>query len=175
MPHRLPARLVGAVLLLVVHLTLSGCASAPPLPAPSSAQPPIELPARIASGRPLDLATGNHRAYWIWHDGDGVWHVRTTARRVGHAFRGMIRPLAGAEIVGLTPVHLDPQDRLGLVGRAISFDWGTRRRIDGFDFRLQGSAGLEFDLRLDGDASSRYIYLGRDKARPESAHFILVP
>lgn len=164
-----------AAALSLVAIMLSGCASAPPLPPPSSSQPPTELSARVAAGRAKELATGNHRAYWIWHDGDGIWHVRTTARRVGHAFRGMIRPLTGAEIVDLTPVQLDPQDKLGLVGRAISFDWGTRRRIDGFDFRLQGSAGLEFDLRLDGDASSRYIYLGRDRTRPESAHFVLTP
>lgn len=155
-------------------LLIGGCAGAPPL-LPASSSTPARLSASIATGRAPDLATGNHRAFWVWRDDDGVWHVRTTARRVGHRYQGVIRPLEGAEIVGLTLVGIDPADRVGMVGRALSFDWRTRRLIDGFDFRLKGDACLEFDLRLDEDESVRYIYVGKNKVRPESAHFLLCP
>lgn len=83
--------------------------------------------------------------------------------------------MEGAEITDLTLVGIDPKDRVGMVGRVLSFDWRTRRQIDGFDFRVKGEACLEFDLRLDEDGATRYIYLGRDKVRPESAHFLLCP
>lgn len=159
---------------VLAALFSGGCTSAPPLLAPATSSP-VRLAAAVANGRPADLATGNFRAFWVWRDEDGVWHLRTTARRAGHRYQGVIRPLAGAEIVGLTLVGIDPKDRVGMVGRALSFDWQTRRAIDGFDFRLQGEACLEFDLRLDEDGTTRYVYLGRNKTRPESAHFLLCP
>lgn len=170
-----PLRLVIlAALAAMTAVFQGGCASAPPLLNPASSNP-TRLSVEVAKDRAAELASGNHRAYWIWRDDDGVWHLRTTARRVGHRFQGMIRPLEGGEIVGLTLVGIDPNDRVGMVGRALSFDWRTRRLIDGFDFRLKGDACLEFDLRLDEDGTTRYIYLGKNKVRPESAHFVLCP
>jgi hypothetical protein len=167
------SRIAPAGLLAVIVL-LAACAQAPAPLAPASSSP-ARLSAALASGRSPELATGNHRAFWIWRDDDGGWHVRTTSRRVAHRFQGTIRPSPGAEIVDLKPVNLDPKDRLGLVGRALSLDWHTSRLIDGFDFRVQGDACLEFDLRLDDDGTSRYIYLGRDRTRPDAAHFLLCP
>lgn len=167
-------RLVITLPLALAALLHGGCSSAPPLLPPATSNP-TRLSAAVAQGRSPALATGNYRAYWIWRDEDDVWHLRTTARRTGHRYQGVIRPLEGAEIVGLTLVGIDPNDRVGMVGRAVSFDWRTRRVIDGFDFRVRGQACLEFDLRLDEDGTTRYIYLGKDKVRPESAHFLLCP
>lgn len=167
-------RILSVLLTLIFVYLGSGCAGAPPLLPPATSHP-VRLPAAVAQGRAPELATGNYRAYWIWRDDDGVWHLRTTARRTGHRYQGTIRPPEGAAITGLTLVGLDANDRVGLVGRALSFDWRTRRTIDGFDFRLQGEGCLEFDLRLDEDGTTRYIYLGHDRVRPESAHFLLCP
>jgi hypothetical protein len=153
---------------------LASCAQ-PPAPLPPSSSNPTRLSAAVAAGRAPELATGNHRAFWIWRDDDGLWHLRTTSRRVSHRFQGTIRPLPGTEIVEFNRIGLDPNDRAGLVGRSISFDWRTSRLIDGFDFRLRGGTGLEFDLRLDEDGSSRYIYLGRERTKPATAHFLLGP
>jgi hypothetical protein len=157
-------------------MTLSGagCATTPPPIAPSSSNP-ARLSTSIAAGRSPDLATSTFRAYWIWHDEDGVWHVRTTARRVGRQFRGVVRPMTGGEITDMQGVGITGDDRLGMVGRTISFDWRTRSSIDGFDFRLKGDACLEFDLRIDGDGTATYIYLGKTAAKPERAHFLLCP
>jgi hypothetical protein len=83
--------------------------------------------------------------------------------------------LEGAEIVDLRLVSIDSRDRVGIVGRAVSFDFITRSAMDGFDFRLNGSACLEFDLRLDEDGTPRYVYLGKGKSTPDGSHFILCP
>lgn len=178
MPQPIPrpaaTRFTITLICVIAATLLGGCASAPPL-LPSASSNPVRLSASVAQGRSTELATGNYRAYWIWRDDDGVWHLRTTARRTGHRYQGVIRPLEGAEIVDLTLVGIDPKDRVGMVGRALSFDWRTSRVIDGFDFRVKGNACLEFDLRLDEDGTTRYIYLGKDKTRPESAHFLLCP
>lgn len=174
-PSRRSAFIVITVVALVAPLlVLPGCNSAPPLLPPPGTEP-LKFNVAAAEGRSPDLASGNYRATWIWRDPDGSWHLRTIARRVGHRFQGVIRPLSGGEIVDVKPISLDPNDRLGLVGRALSFDWETRRKIDGFDFRLKGDACLEFDLRLDGDAASRYIYLGKNKVVPNQAHFLICP
>ncbi len=168
MRHRL------ALLVLGTTLLASACSSPPP-PLPPSSSNPTRMSVTVARGRAPDLATGNYRAFWIWRDEDDVWHLRTTARRVGHRYQGVVRPLEGAEIVDLKLVGIDSNDRVGIVGRTLSFDWRTRRMIDGFDFRLKGEACLEFDLRVDEDGTTRYIYLGKDKIRPETAHFLLCP
>lgn len=163
-----------SLLFLASVAFLASCAQ-PPAPLPPSSPNPPRLSVDLAAGRAPELATGNHRAFWIWRDDDGLWHLRTTSRRVAHRFQGTIRPLPGSEIMDFKRVGLDPNDRAGLVGRTLSFDWRTSRLIDGFDFRLRGETGLEFDLRLDEDGSSRYIYLGRDRTKPSAAHFLLCP
>lgn len=166
----LPSRIIPSLLLLLV----AGCAT-PPTPLPPSSTHATELPMSVAEGRARELATGNNRAYWIWVDPDGLWHVRTTAARAGRHFQGTIPPTAGGEIVDLRNIGLESDDKIGFLGRTLSFKWRTRNRIDGFDFRLRGEGCLEFDLSIDGDATSRFIYLGKAKTRPEGAHFILCP
>ena len=101
--------------------------------------------------------------------------MRTTAKRRDHRFQGVIRPLEGAQIVDLRIVSIDSKDRIGMVGRALSFEFTTRSQLDGFDFRLNGGACLEFDLRLDEDGTPRYVYLGKEKVLPDSSHFMLCP
>lgn len=70
---------------------------------------------------------------------------------------------------------MDSRDRVGMVGRALSFDFRTRSALDGFDLRLKGDACLEFDLRVDEDGTPRYVYLGKDKLNPDRSHFMLCP
>ena len=170
--------LAGATALLLAACTTPPAAptspTAPPPPAPSSSRP-AEHPVSLAQGRSPELATGLHRAFWIWRDDDGVWHLRTTASRLSHRFQGVIRSAPGTEIVELRPISVGKNDRLAQNGPTITFDWHTKNRIDGFDFTLRGEGSLEFDLRLDGDDTSRYIYLGKNKSRPERAHFRLSP
>lgn len=173
MPTPRPLRLLPALAILV--LLVASCATPPPVPLPPSSAHPVELPISVAEGRARELASGNNRAYWVWVDPDGTWHVRTTAPRAGRHFQGTVRPTGTGEIVDLHKIGMEADDKLGLIDRMVSFKWRTRNRIDGFDFRFQGTGCLEFDLNIDGDATSRYIYLGKDKTRPESAHFVLCP
>jgi len=162
------------IVLICAFALLSGCSTTPPAFPPSSLNPP-QLSASVANGRATDLGPGHPHAFWVWRDSDGLWHLRTTAKRRDHRFQGVIRPLDGAEIVNLRPVSADQRDRMGMVGRALSFEFHTTTQMDGFDFRLNRPACLEFDLRMDEDGTPRYIYLGKEKIVPEASHFILCP
>ena len=163
-----------SIVIVIGVLILVGCSSVPPAFPPSSLSP-SRLSTRAVSGRSPELAPGHPLGFWIWQESDGLWHVRTTAKRKDHRFQGVVRPLEGGEIVDLRLVSIDSKDRVGMVGRALSFDFRTRSAMDGFNFRLRGSACLEFDLRLDDDGTPRYVYLGQDKIAPDSSHFILCP
>lgn len=163
----------GLVLTLSAFVGSSGCSSAPTLP--MSASTPDRIAIRAADGRATALRIGARRAYWVWKDEDGVWHLRTTAGQSGRAYEGVIRPLPGAEITDLKPVGLGPNAELGMTGRTLTFRFRTRNGVDGFDFRLNGSACVEFDLRIDGDGDPAHIYLGRTQQRPALQHFLLCP
>lgn len=167
-------RVVVTFVVFLTGLFYAGCAAPPPLLPPASSTP-ARMSAAVAQGRSHELATGNYRAYWVWRDDDDVWHLRTTARRTGHRYQGTIRPLTGGEIVGLELVGIDPKDRVGMVGRALSFDWRTRRVIDGFDFRLSGDVCLEFDLRLDEDGTTRTSISARTRLVPRALISCYVP
>ena len=160
--------------LTIAMALVVGCSTTPPAFPPSSLNP-SRLSASVASGRSSDLGPGHPHAFWVWQDSDGLWHVRTTAKRRDHRFQGVLRPLDGAEIVDLRTVSLDQRDRIGMIGRALSFEFHTTTQMDGFDFRLNRPACLEFDLRMDEDGTPRYVFLGKDKFVPDGSHFILCP
>ncbi len=163
----------GFSLTLLALVFLSGCATAPAIPMATST--PDRIAVSAAEGRASALRIGARRAYWVWKDQDGVWHLRTTAGQSGRAYEGVIRPLPGAEITDVKPIGLGPKAELGMTGRTLTFRFRTRNGIDGFDFRLTGSACVEFDLRIDRDGDPAHIYLGQNQRRPALEHFLLCP
>ncbi|MES2694470.1 MAG: hypothetical protein V4773_13425 [Verrucomicrobiota bacterium] len=168
-------RLVFALSLTLFALSLGGCMSAIEM----SSSTPAELNMNVANDRSPALHSGAPYAFWVWRDADGLWHLRTTAKRTMHRFQGRIRPLSPAVISDVQPVSLEQSrrsdDKVGMVGRDLAFNFTTTEKNDGFDFRVTGSACIEFDLRLDGDGDPAHIYLGKDQTKPASAHFILCP
>ncbi len=153
-------------------LLLSGCAGERIEMATST---PSQVSASAAAGRAKELRIGARRAYWVWKDVDGVWHVRTTAGRNGRGFKGAIRPLPGATLADIKPVGLGPNAELETIGRMLTFKFRTKGGMDGFDFRVNGEACLECDLRIDDDGDPAHIYIGEKQQRPESEHFMLCP
>src|SRR5205823_1793951 len=169
-----------------VHLSRGAIASlcALLIPACETAKPtlrttPVPLSTTAADGRSPDLHSGNHFAYWVWKEDDGTWHLRTTAARQGHRFQGRIHPADAGSIQALAGVGLQAPsrrrkgDQLGMVDNDVVFDFTTHENLDGLDFQLVGNPCLEFDLRIDGDSDPGKVFLGRNKARPEKAHFTL--
>lgn len=164
---------VAAVLALVAWLAFSSCATAPAVRMSDTTPARIDIIA--VEGRSPEMRLGAARGYWIWKDDDLIWHLRTTSGRTGHGFEGVIRPFPGAEIVDVRGVGLGPNAQLGMNGRAVTFKWRTRNDMDGFDFRVNGSDCLEFELRTNQDGDPAHIYIGKGKHRPGKEHFLICP
>ena len=168
---------LGAVLALAACiLLLTGCVNVVEM----SRTTPAQLGAETANDRSPSLHSGDDFAYWVWKDSDGTWHLRTTAAvRKPHHFQGRIHPLTPGTIAGLTRIGLEDRRRRGdlltMTDGDIAFAFFTRGDEDGLDFRLNGSAPLEFDLRIDGDGDPGKIYLGKNLIKPANSHFLLCP
>jgi hypothetical protein len=168
---RRAGRLLAA---LGVLLALAGCETTGGFRMSTST--PAQVSTVAAEGRSPRLVSGAGQAYWLWKDADHVWHLRTTAPRNGRRFRGLIRPLPGVSIVDVKPLHAaGPNEGFSAEGRLITINYWTRNGIDGFDFRIEGTGCVEFDLRIDGDGNPQNILIGKNDHRPRDAHFLLCP
>lgn len=178
MPLPLPRSLSLAAVCLLAAALLTSCVE-PVHSIRMSESTPTRVNASLAAGRSNKLHSGAPFAWWIWQDGDGQWHLRTTAARQGKRFRGRIHVDAPGAIVQLTPVGMENRrgnhDEIGMVDGDIALNFTTHQNVDGCDFRLTGTGCLEFDLRIDGDGDPGRIYLGSSQAQPPSAHFLLCP
>ena len=144
-----------------------------------SGSAPAQLNASVAEGRSPALHSGDHPAFWLWTDGEGAWHLRTTTARRSHRFQGRIHPVAPGAIVGLEGVGLEGgrrhADEIGMVAGDLALDFTTKGAEDGVDFHVSGNCCLEIDLRIDGDGDPGRIFIGPKQTRPGSAHFMLCP
>jgi hypothetical protein len=136
---------------------------------------PDQMPAGIADGRPHRLSSEARMAYWIWHDADNVWHLRTTTQRTRHGFTGLIHPLPGTTIVNIQPVAPKRRDELGLINGDLKYNFHPRENVDGIDFQLTGPGAIELALRIDGDYDPTHIFVGSHEQQPSNAHFIISP
>ena len=174
MTHQLrSAFLVFAVATL--SLFINGCVSAIEM----SRSTPAPLNVKVSDGRPSGLHSGANFAYWIWRDGDGMWHLRTTTANKSRRFQGRIHAVAPGTISGLSEVSVEGSRRriegLRMVDGDIAFDFTTKGKMDGLDFRFIGESCLEFDLRIDGDGDPGKIFIGSRQTKPSSSHFTLCP
>ena len=166
---------VATAAVATAFLFVAGCVNAIQM----SRSTPAQLDISVADGRPPKLHSGDHFAYWLWRDSDNLWHLRTTTARKARHFQGRIHPVAPGTISELVGVALEGgrrrADGFGMVDGDIALDFTTKGDEDVLDFRFSGGAGLECDLRIDGDGDPGKIFLGQKQTKPGSSHFILYP
>lgn len=138
-----------------------------------AAGPPSDAASAIAvdsDGQPPGLAVKpKGPMYFVWRDGD-VWRVRSKTSEKAHRFGGSVlvrggkvKTVAAAGMEGIRRRHPARFDAGRLSGdrTRIDFDLRTKGGIDGFDFRVEGSAAaIEFDLRIDGTAIPGRVQIG---------------
>jgi hypothetical protein len=136
---------------------------------------PTQMASGLADGKPPRLRPDAAMAYWVWQSAKGDWHVRSTTQKQVHRFQGRIRPQEGAALSQLKPTRLERGDRMRLQGQDIIFDFSTQGGEDGFDFKLDGAACVEMNLRIDGAAHPRLVVIGKTEQAPAAARFIVCP
>jgi hypothetical protein len=121
-------------------------------------------------GRPDQFEPGARGRTFVWHDADG-WHLRSTDATPGpHHYTGTITPSAGATLVDIRPVRLDPQDRFVVEQDGLHYSFTTHEGVDGVDFRVTGChrsapESLTFTLHKDGHGDDPQLIDVGDKGR----------
>jgi hypothetical protein len=179
-----------SILSLAGLTALSACGGAPPPPPPPAPAPPPRvvavpvtgvaplLPNGVANGRPANLHPGQNEAMWIFHEGNGSWHVRTTTPgKDGHKFQGRVKPAQGAIFADLKPTRPDWVSQIRLdPNNVVSFMFVTTGGEDGFDFSVTNNKCVEFDVEIDGQpALPGHLLLGVNQFDPKMPHFIVCP
>ena len=136
---------------------------------------PVQMASGLADGKPPRLRPGATMSYWVWQSTRGDWHLRSTTAQQLHRFQGRVHPLEGASLSNLKPTRLEWSDRIRLQGEDIVFDFSTQAGEDGFDFKLNGNACVEMDLRIDKAPHPKLIVIGKTEQAPAAAHFIVCP
>ena len=129
-----------------------------------------------ASGRPVNLKSGQNEAFWIWRGGKGDWHLRTTTAGTKHRFNGHIVG-HGGDISGVQSAKTEAGDKVKFdsEGGKIHFDFTTDGFEDGLDFTLAGNSCADFDLAIDGTPRPERIVVGSKEERPTKARFTACP
>lgn len=127
-------------------------------------------------GKPAGMKAGQVHRYFVWHDKNG-WHVRTTTAQRKHRFEGSIR-VKGGKFTSVTGAKLEEKRddwwKLGKASKMLTFDVGTDRGLDGFDFTVNAKADeIEFKMKVDDEEHADWIYIGADDEHPEGATFSL--
>ena len=151
-------RMILAMILVLVWVTLSGIALAAP--------PHLK-------GVPKEFRPGDARGIFIWQDKDGM-HVRSTTAGRGHVFSGVIR--TNGEFYNVRGVREEAGDfyRVSRGRDDIAFRFRTAKDVDGLDFRVKEGSRLYFDLFMDGHRiDTREIYVGRHGWHPEHSAFTI--
>jgi hypothetical protein len=127
-------------------------------------------------GRPDQFVAGARGRTYVWHDADG-WHLRSTDATPGpHHYAGTITPSAGAALVDIRGVRLDPQDRFVVEPDGLHYSFTTHEGVDGVDFRVTGChrspESLTFALRKDGHGDDpQLIDIGDKGKHPDTDPF----
>lgn len=125
------------------------------------------------NGEPSFMGVGATHRFIIWREGNW-WHIRTTTAGQEHSFDGHITANGGS-IKSITRTDdLEKVDQLGLdrTRRSLDFDFTTAGAMDGFDFYTDADS-LTFNLNMDGRATSKNVYIGRNGVNPVSIPFTL--
>lgn len=177
---------VTALLPLIALPLLTACViatGAAPAASPNGTMEPIEpdstdapqMASGLADGKPPRLRPNSAMSYWIWQSAKGDWHLRSTTAQKLHRFQGRVHPLEGATLGNVKATRLEWGDRVRLQGEDIVFDFSTQGGEDGFDFKLDGDACVEMDLRIDKTPHPKLVVIGKTEQAPAAAHFIVCP
>ena len=125
-------------------------------------------------GQPtLMKAASPHGGYWIWADGAGGWHVRTTTAGASHMFDGVVTVEGAGVLTQVKPTKLEWNDTIRLLNpKQIKFRFQTMGGTDGFDFRAN-SPFVRFDLKIDGARRPDKVFIGQANQRVAAAVFDL--
>lgn len=136
---------------------------------------PAQMAPGLAEGKPPRLRPNAAMSYWIWQSGKGDWHLRSTTAQQLHRFQGRVHPREGATLGNIKATRLEWGDRVRLQGEDIVFDFSTQGGEDGFDFKLDGDACVEMDLRIDKSSHPKLVVIGKTEQAPSAAHFVVCP
>jgi hypothetical protein len=165
-----------ASLVAVTSLSLlAGCVvEVVELQSPGSAA--AQAGAGIAKGKPTRLTANAPEAYWIWEDGNGTWHLRTTTAKKQHRFQGSVRTQQpSAQVTGFKAVGTETNDRIRTQNDRVFFDFTTQGHEDGIDFTVSQNSCLTFNLEIDGQDHPKLIIIGKDNVSPAAGYFSLCP
>lgn len=133
-----------------------------------------------AAGRPSTLQPGQVVRYYVWRDGGGEWHLRTTTKQQQHRFTGTIKIVGGGRIQNVNPAKLESQGdkkdwwSLNAQRDVITLDLSTKGQMDGFDFTVGPRVKeLRFDLKVDGKDRPDRIFIGKKAENPAASSFTL--
>ncbi|MEJ7734070.1 MAG: hypothetical protein WKG00_33360 [Polyangiaceae bacterium] len=127
-----------------------------------------------ANGQPANMGNAKSSAYWIWHSGNGHWHLRTTSGGTTHRYSGRVSGHGAAKIVRAHSVSKEKDDRVKFLTDRVSFDMNTGTSGDGFDFDVAGSC-VDFVLEIDGTKQPEHVVVGAAEHRPSAGNFKACP
>jgi hypothetical protein len=146
----------------------------PPVSEPPEARtPPAQLPGGVGMGRPKAFKADAGTAFWIWHNANGTWRVRSTAAG-NQTFGGRAVALSG-KIGGVRPTRTEFVDRVIRKDTHLYFKYASTGGIDGLDFNTQPDSCVRFQLSIGAGGAEGRIFVGENAVQPPSAHFIVCP
>jgi DNA-binding beta-propeller fold protein YncE len=166
----------GATLLL--NLAIDGVEIPAQVFVGSDSSSPTALPFSLTSlpaastadalGKPTFIGAGD-LGYFVWVDASKVWHVRANPDGDTHTFNGVIQ--TEDPITSLVPVNVENNDILIQSGQTIDWNMSAATWYDGFDFTVQGSGRIMFDVSLDGISAEMQTYTGPSRTNPANNPF----
>jgi hypothetical protein len=169
MSTRLP--LIASLVALAALPLATGC-----VVYTKGAKPPKEIPtltAATADDRPAGFQETSGPGFWIWRGPKEGWHVRTTTGGKEHSFRGEIAVRGNGVLTDLRANRTELNDRVRGNPSGAAFEFKTAGFQDGIDFKIDPGSCLEFDLKLDGKAQPKKIYIGGRQVNPPGHVFKL--
>jgi len=122
-------------------------------------------------GEPAAFLKSTSPRFAAWRDRDG-WHLRTTAGRGTHHFKGRIRVEGGsiAQVSSFRGERIAPAAhwKLQKNKQEVTFDFRSGERLDGVRFRVSPNAlRVVFALQLDGLEQPSVVVIGQKNQHPE--------
>lgn len=146
-------------------------AQPPPDPPPAPPPKPLVTLTGVGEGAPT-IAVNSPPAYWIWHDGNGVWKVRTTDGNTLQKFGGRFNIRTG-NMSALRITRIELERRVDVKGQNISFSYATNGQTEGLDFTVEQPKSCL--LVMLATAPNKKIFLGGRQVQPPDHDFILCP
>lgn len=132
------------------------------------------IAASNADERPSGFQETSGPGFWIWRGPNEGWHVRTTTGGKEHSFWGEVAVTGGSGVMtALKANRTELNDRVRGNPSGAAFEFRTAGFQDGIDFKVDPGSCLVFELKLDGKAQPKKIYLGGRQVNPSTNHFKL--